>query len=64
MTREFVQIAIPRQTGSLTDAMLNVIGVIIGSLIIISIRWRGMIRRGEQMRVQVDTHLGNERGTR
>ena len=49
MTLEFVQIAIPGRTGSLTDAMLNVIGVIIGSLIIITIRWRGMVRCGEQM---------------
>ena len=64
MTLEFVQIAIPGRTGSLTDAMLNVIGVIIGSLIIITVWWRGMVRRGKQMRVQVDTHLGNERGTR
>ena len=61
MTLEFVQIAIPGRTGSLTDAMLNIIGVIIGSLMIITIRWRGMVRRGEQMRVQVDC-LENERG--
>ena len=60
MTLEFVQIAIPGRTGSLTDAMLNVIGVIIGSLIIITIRWHGMVRRGEQMQVQVDC-LENER---
>jgi len=55
MMLEFAQIVIPGRTGSLTDAMLNVIGVIIGSLIIITIRWRKMVRRGERMQVQVNT---------
>lgn len=55
MMLEFAQIVIPGRTGSLTDAMLNVIGVIIGSLIIITIRWRRMVRRGERMQVQVNT---------
>ena len=50
---ECAQAAIPGRTGSLTDVLLNIGGVLIGSLVVVW--WRRTIRRGRPTRAPVDT---------